>query len=168
MTKSKNPQMQAGLAIAGVLVQRYIFYPLITISFMLLLIAALFVYMSVVHTAWWMLLLIVALLWLGISLLFLLVSFAATKALQPRNLKYSEKKLVIQFAKDFGIKYAAAKGIKKSPTALAGIVTWKFMRGRGKTSVSGIVTQPISDAKELKSRFDEIVSMFSDDPHTKC
>lgn len=158
---ARNPNVLAGRAIASVMVQRYTFYPLITLALLFSVATVCSAALTAVHSPWWLLLALPLALWFVVVYFFLFLSFLAYTKLRPRALKASERKQIISFVRDFGIRYAAMKGAKKNPTTLAGIIVWKFWRSRGKTTAAQIITEPITEMKDLKYRFSEIAKLFT-------
>lgn len=156
----QSSAVQAGRAIASTLVQRYAFYPLVIMSALLIASVLIAVILMVQHSFWWLALVITLALWVVPAGGLLTLSFLTYTKLRPRILTASEKREITRFAKDFGIKYAALKGARKSPTTLAGIVVWKFVRGSGKHAAVEAITEPLTDFKDLKKRFTELTYLF--------
>lgn len=158
---NKNPSVDAGRAISSVMIERYIFLPVTILLIIGFVGAATSLWLALFESGWWALLTVVLALWVLITGALTLISYVIKSKLRPRNLNKSEKKLIRTFVSTFGIKYAVAKGIKKSPVALSGIIAWKYIKGRGKQNVSSILMEPINDFKDLKLQFNKIVELFN-------
>lgn len=158
---TKNPNVLAARAIASVMVQRYLFYPCVTITILCAVAALSSAALAFNHSLWWLLLALPLSLWFVVLYIILYLSFLAYKKLRPRALQSKEKQQIVSFVKDFGVRYAAMKGAKKNPTTLAGIFVWKFFKSRGKTTAVDIISEPISEINDLNKRFSEISKLFS-------
>lgn len=160
MMTNEKPALSAARAIASTLVSRYIY----RISFIFLIICVVILIASLVlgfaHNGWWLLLAFLIFFPLTLAVIICLLTWWIKNSLRPRLLTKSETSKINKFVDEFGIKYAAARGLKKSPLALSGIVAWKYLRGGGKTKVSEILMEPIKDAKHLRQQFSEITQFF--------
>lgn len=88
------------------------------------------------------------------------MSYVVSTRLRPRKLSRAESKQINSFVSEFGIKAITAKGVKKNPAALSGIIAWKYLKSGGKQPISGILMEPINDVKTIKSDFQKIVALF--------
>lgn len=157
---AQNSTVQAGRAIASVMVQRYTFFPLSILTAIGFASWILSLTLATLYSNWWPLLSFALFLWLLLGIFVTLGSFLIFTKLRPRKLSGSERKKISRFAIDFGVRYAATKGIKKNPTALSALLTWKLFKNRGQKSATNIIMDPINDTKELAARFQEIVKLF--------
>ena len=158
---AQNPTLQAGRAIASTMVQRYTFFPLITLTAIGLVGWILSLTLATVYSNWWLLLSFLLFLWLALGFFAAIASYFIYSKLRPRKLSKAERQKISQFTTDFGIKYAATKGVKKNPTALSALLAWKLFKSRGKKPATDIIMDPINDAKDLKTQFQAIVKLFN-------
>lgn len=158
-----NPDatLKAARAIASAMVERYMFLPFIVFTASTFVLFILSFLLVAYFSGWWILLTFMLLTWLVLGIFATLITFAVFSKLRPRVLKKSEKHQITTFVSDFGVKYAAAKGIKKSPTALSALVAWKYVKERGKQPISAVVMEPINESRVIKARFQDIVKLFS-------
>lgn len=157
-----NPTLQAGRAISSTIVQRYTFFPLITLTAIGLVGWILSLTLAAVYSSWWLLISFALFLWLALGVFATIVSYFIFSKLRPRKLNKAERQKISQFTTNFAIKYAAAKGVKKNPTILSALLTWKLFKNRGeKSDANIIIMDSIKDTEDLKTQFQAIVKLFS-------
>lgn len=155
-----NSSIKALRAIAASLVKRYVFRLSLIFSIVSLVIFGISLLLTIISSNWWILLSLISLLPLIFSFIFSVASYIVSGVILPRRLSNSELKKINGFVDEFGLKYAAAKGLKKTPTGLAFLIVWKYISGQGKQSFRNILLEPIEDIKDLKVKFNEIVEIF--------
>lgn len=155
-----NATLSAVRAIISQLLKRYIFRFSLIFSILFTAIFTLSLILAVTKSTWWLLLACLFLLPILVSVIITLISWHIAKKITPRPLTKSEHHKIKLFVDEFGIKAVAAKGVRKNPTALSGIIVWKYIKGRGKQPITDIITEPIKDVKSLKSQFIEITKLF--------
>ena len=157
---TNNPQINAALSISSSVVRRYLYRFSLLFSLLLLVSWIISVTLTFVHSTWWLLVAFAILPLLVIAGIIAATSLFIANRLEPHPLSRSEKKKIKSFVDEFGVKAVAAKGVKKNPVALSGIIAWKYVKGRGKQPVTGIIMEPVNDVKSLKNQFNEITKLF--------
>lgn len=118
------------------------------------------IFLMTSYSGWWGLLLP---LWIFILIAaaagLLLVKFISRK-LRPRALDKNEVVLINGFVDDMNEKIIAGQLVKRSPVWLAILTGFSYLRG-GRNAAAKTVMSPIEEAKDLKSRFAQIINLFN-------